>query len=240
MCVCWFDIYHQKLTCLLGQHVSLHTLDSSVHCLAQIDWAELQPTLVKWLGGGSFGQVFEAYWRSAPAAVKVIKLDTDDSSLQLTLFRFKYALELTPLRILSFVSTTMSWESHVTQIVVMTSAETPSFCTFLEIVQRANESTRWAIGQLSGLSNEGCMQGGGGPAAALEPAPQHRALSGSIILVCTQRPPRPCLHGRIPRTAGLALLPSAHIPCPLQYRPTSCMLARSEHIQEHLIYSFCL
>ena len=56
---------------------------------AQIDWAELQPTLVKKLGNGSFGQVYEAYLHSAPMAVKVIKMDSDEDNLKLKLIRFK-------------------------------------------------------------------------------------------------------------------------------------------------------
>ena len=56
---------------------------------AQIDWAELQPTLVKKLGNGSFGQVYEAYLHSAPMAVKVIKMDNDEDNLKLKLIRFK-------------------------------------------------------------------------------------------------------------------------------------------------------
>ena len=55
----------------------------------QIDWAELQPTLVKKLGNGSFGQVYEAYLHSAPMAVKVIKMDSDEDNLKLKLIRFK-------------------------------------------------------------------------------------------------------------------------------------------------------
>lgn len=55
----------------------------------QIKWEELAPTLVKLLGSGSFGQVYEAYLHSAPMAVKIIKLEAEDINLKQALIRFK-------------------------------------------------------------------------------------------------------------------------------------------------------
>lgn len=46
---------------------------------------------MKKLGSGSFGQVYEAYWRSALVAVKIVNLEEADMSCNLNcaLARFK-------------------------------------------------------------------------------------------------------------------------------------------------------
>jgi len=43
-------------------------------CL-QLCWEEIKPTLVTKLGQGSFGQVYEGWYHSAPMAVKIINVD---------------------------------------------------------------------------------------------------------------------------------------------------------------------
>lgn len=43
-------------------------------CL-QLCWDEIKPTLVTKLGQGSFGQVYEGWYHSAPMAVKIINVD---------------------------------------------------------------------------------------------------------------------------------------------------------------------
>ena len=43
-------------------------------CL-QLRWEEIQPTLVRQLGKGSFGHVFEGWYHGAPMAVKVMNVD---------------------------------------------------------------------------------------------------------------------------------------------------------------------
>ena len=57
----------------------------------QIRWEELKPTLVRKIGSGSFGQVYEAYYHCAPMAVKILQLDGDVTALPDALLRFKYA-----------------------------------------------------------------------------------------------------------------------------------------------------
>lgn len=56
---------------------------------AQIDWKDLQRNLVRKLGNGSFGQVYEAYYHSAPMAVKIIKIDNDEENIKFKIMRFK-------------------------------------------------------------------------------------------------------------------------------------------------------
>ena len=41
----------------------------------QLCWEEIKPTLVTKLGQGSFGQVYEGWYHSAPMAVKIINVD---------------------------------------------------------------------------------------------------------------------------------------------------------------------
>ena len=55
----------------------------------QIKWEDLKPTLLRKLGSGSFGQVFEAYYHSAPMAVKIMNLDGDAGAIAAGLLRFK-------------------------------------------------------------------------------------------------------------------------------------------------------
>lgn len=43
--------------------------------LMQLRWEEIQRTLVRQLGKGSFGHVFEGWYHSAPMAVKVMNVD---------------------------------------------------------------------------------------------------------------------------------------------------------------------
>lgn len=59
-------------------------------CL-QISWESLKPTIVRKIGNGSFGQVFEVYYHSAPMAIKIINIDGDATALPGALLRFKYA-----------------------------------------------------------------------------------------------------------------------------------------------------
>lgn len=49
----------------------------------------MKPTLIRKIGSGSFGQVFEAYFHCAPMAVKIINIDGDPAELPRTLLRFK-------------------------------------------------------------------------------------------------------------------------------------------------------
>jgi len=39
----------------------------------EVRWSALRPTLVRKLGAGSAGQVYEAYFMGAPVAVKILK-----------------------------------------------------------------------------------------------------------------------------------------------------------------------
>jgi len=58
----------------------------------QIRWEDLAPTLVRKLGSGSFGQVYECHFHCAPMAVKIITLDDDTQAVDpQTLLRFKCA-----------------------------------------------------------------------------------------------------------------------------------------------------
>lgn len=41
----------------------------------QLCWDKIKPTLVTKLGQGSFGQVYEGWYHSAPMAVKIINVD---------------------------------------------------------------------------------------------------------------------------------------------------------------------
>jgi len=45
------------------------------HRHLQLCWEEIKPTLVTKLGQGSFGQVYEGWYHSAPMAVKIINVD---------------------------------------------------------------------------------------------------------------------------------------------------------------------
>jgi len=52
----------------------MSSISHSVVCL-QLCWDEIKPTLVTKLGQGSFGQVYEGWYHSAPMAVKIINVD---------------------------------------------------------------------------------------------------------------------------------------------------------------------
>ncbi|KAK9838338.1 hypothetical protein WJX81_005555 [Elliptochloris bilobata] len=61
----------------------------------QIRWEDLAPTLVRKLGSGSYGQVYECYFHCAPMAVKIITLDDDAQGVDpQTLLRFKAEVDL--------------------------------------------------------------------------------------------------------------------------------------------------
>lgn len=49
----------------------------------QVQWEDVAPTLVRKLGSGSFGQVYEAYYCSAPMAVKVLNIDSEGEAARL-------------------------------------------------------------------------------------------------------------------------------------------------------------
>lgn len=46
-----------------------------VSLLLQLCWDKIKPTLVTKLGQGSFGQVYEGWYHSAPMAVKIMNND---------------------------------------------------------------------------------------------------------------------------------------------------------------------
>jgi hypothetical protein len=74
----------ELFSCIIEEE--LKNVESAV-CL-QIKWSDLQPTLVKKLGSGSFGQVYEAYFHAASMAVKIMTLDAEELD-PTTLKRFK-------------------------------------------------------------------------------------------------------------------------------------------------------
>lgn len=47
----------------------------SIPVAVQLCWDKIKPTLVTKLGQGSFGQVYEGWYHSAPMAVKIINVD---------------------------------------------------------------------------------------------------------------------------------------------------------------------
>jgi len=57
----------------------------------QIKWADLKGNLRNCLGGGSFGQVYKAYYQRDEIAVKFISIEENPSvpSLRRTLLKFK-------------------------------------------------------------------------------------------------------------------------------------------------------
>ena len=70
---------------LIGDNSTVFT----VHVVLQIKWENLSGCLTNLLGHGSYGDVWEAHYHSAPVAVKTIKIETTPSSLHQTLTQFK-------------------------------------------------------------------------------------------------------------------------------------------------------
>lgn len=66
-----------------------------------MSWEALKPTIVRKIGSGSFGQVFEVYYHSAPMAMKIINIEGDDVTTALpgTLKRFKSAAAPKPVNL---------------------------------------------------------------------------------------------------------------------------------------------
>lgn len=59
----------------MSYHKSECTEDQMLSACLQLCWEEIKPTLVTKLGQGSFGQVYEGWYHSAPMAVKIINVD---------------------------------------------------------------------------------------------------------------------------------------------------------------------
>ncbi len=59
----------------LSYHNFECTDDQMLSACLQLCWEEIKPTLVTKLGQGSFGQVYEGWYHSAPMAVKIINVD---------------------------------------------------------------------------------------------------------------------------------------------------------------------
>ena len=57
--------------------------------LLQIKWDNLSGCLTNLLGHGSYGDVWEAHYHSAPVAVKTIKIEATGASLHRVLTQFK-------------------------------------------------------------------------------------------------------------------------------------------------------